>query len=87
LKEIGKENEVEIIIPNPIGLIMYEDEKGKIRKLERGTSFLKMLKALNVKLWNLKEIFQTIKFLRKLMKISSKEIENLYDVSSMDYVN
>lgn len=87
LKEIGKEDEVEMIIPDPIGLIMYEDKNGKIGEWDMGTSILKMFKALNVRLWNLKEIFQVMRFLIKLTKMSPAEIEKLYDVPSIDYVN
>ena len=87
LKEIGKENEVEIVYPDPIGAIMYEDESGKIRTWKMGTNVLKMLKTLGVRLWNLKELYQSFKILAKLARMPAKEIEKLYDVSSMEYMS
>ena len=87
LKDIGKEDEVEMIVPDPVGLIMYEDEFGNIGKWEMGTNIFKMLKALGVKLWNLKEVFQSLKVLGKLARMPSREIETLYDTSSMDFMS
>jgi len=87
LKDIGKEDEVEMIIPKPVGLIMYEDEYGKIRKWEMGKNVFKLLKALGVKLWNLKEIYQSLKVFAKLARMPPEEIDTLYHVSSMDYMN
>ncbi|NHI94538.1 MAG: NAD(P)/FAD-dependent oxidoreductase [Candidatus Lokiarchaeota archaeon] len=87
LKEIGKENEVEVIYPDPIGLILYEDANGKIRKWKMGSNFLKMLRTFGVRLWNLKELFQSIRIFAKLARVSPKEIEELYDTSSMEYMD
>ena len=32
LKEIGKVDDVEVLYPDPVGLILYEDSNGNIRK-------------------------------------------------------
>ena len=87
LKEIGKEDEVEVIYPDPVGAILYEDENGKIRTWKMGSNVLKMLKTLGVRLWNLKELFQSFKVLAKLARMPANEIEKLYDTSSMEYMS
>ena len=87
LREIGKEDEVEVIQPKDLGMILYEDIDGEIRKWNmKTTQVFKMLKTLGINLFNFKEVFQSFKVLGKLSRISFKEIEKLYDVSSMDFM-
>ena len=38
LKKIGKEDEVEVLYPDPIGLILYEEPDGNIRKWVMGSN-------------------------------------------------
>ncbi|MFX1570913.1 MAG: phytoene desaturase family protein [Promethearchaeota archaeon] len=87
LKEIGREHEVEVFYPDPVGLILYEDPNGNIRKWEMGPNIFKMLKTLGVRLWNLKEIFQSFTILTKLARMPKKKIDKLYDTTSMDFMN
>jgi phytoene dehydrogenase-like protein len=87
LKEIGKEDEVEVFYPDPVGLILYEEPSGKIRKWEMGSNIFKMLKTFGVRLWNLKEIFQSFAILTKLARMPIKKIDRLYDTTSMDFMN
>ena len=87
LKKIGKEDEVEVLYPDPVGLILYEDSNGNIRKWEMGSNIFKMLKTFGVRLWNLKEVFQSFKILTKLARMPKKKIDKLYDTTSMDFMN
>jgi phytoene dehydrogenase-like protein len=87
LKEIGKEDEVEVIYYDPVGLILYEEPNGLIRKWEMGSNIFKMLKTFGVRLWNLKEIFQSFAILTKLARMPKKKIDKLYDTTSMDFMN
>ena len=87
LKKIGKEDEVEVLYPDPVGVILYEDPNGNIRKWVMGSNIFKMLKTFGVRLWNLKEIFQSLKILTKLARMPKSKIDKLYDTTSMDFMN
>ncbi|MEJ2252621.1 MAG: NAD(P)/FAD-dependent oxidoreductase, partial [Candidatus Lokiarchaeota archaeon] len=87
LKEIGKEDDVEVLYPDPVGLILYEEPNGNINKWVMGSNIFKMLKTFGVQLWNLKEIFQSFKILTKLARMPKRKIDKLYDTTSMDYMN
>ncbi len=87
LKEIEMADEVEVFKPKDVGLILYEDSDGTIRKWKMGNNVFKMLKTLGVNLWNPKEVFQSFKILSKLATLPKKQIDKLYDISSMDFMN
>jgi len=87
LKVLGKEDQIRTIYPEKVGLLIYEDRSGKIRQWDMNSSNLGLLRTLGVKLWNIKDVIRTIRVLKKLATISQKEIEQLYNVSAMDYLN
>ncbi|MHA1167896.1 MAG: phytoene desaturase family protein [Candidatus Hodarchaeales archaeon] len=87
LKVLGKENQIKTFYPEKIGVIIYEDREGKLRTWEMGTSNLGLLRALGVKLWNLKDLYRTLRVLKKLATVSQEEIDQLYDVSAMEYLD
>ncbi|MFX0094067.1 MAG: phytoene desaturase family protein [Candidatus Hodarchaeota archaeon] len=87
LKELEIENEVEIIFPEKIGMILYEDSRGVLRKWDMNTSNISLLRVLGVRLWNIKELYQTMKFLKRLATMSKEDIDKLYDISALDYVS
>ncbi len=89
-KTLGKENDVNLIIGKEfgdIGVICYEDENGVVRSWNMGDSIPKMLKMLGVKLYDIKSLLQTIKVLAKLAQMKPDDIEKLYDISAMDFMN
>jgi phytoene dehydrogenase-like protein len=87
LNEIGKMDEVEVLYPDPVGLIIYEEPDGNIRKWIMGSNIFKMLKTFGIRLWNLKEIFQSFKILTKLARMPKRKIDKLYDITNMDFMN
>ncbi len=87
LKEIGMEDEVELIVPDNIGVLIYEDEKGVRRSWDMRDSSLGLLKALGVPWWNLLALYRAIRFLAKTATLSEEKINELYDVSAMEYVD
>ena len=90
LKEIDREDRVETIYPDPAGAMIYEDSSGRVRQWLMGSSFLdslKMIRAFGVRLWNLSEVIRTFSILKKLATMKQEEIDQLYDVSSMDFMS
>jgi phytoene dehydrogenase-like protein len=90
LKDIEREDRVETIYPDPIGAMIYEDSFGRKREGLMGSSFLdslKMIRVFGVRLWNLPEVIQTFRIFAKLATMKQEEIEQLYDVSSMDFMS
>ena len=87
LQELGMQDEVKTIYPERTGVILYEDEKGVLRSWDMDTPSILMLPALGVRLWNLREVWQTFNFLRHMATLPPEKIEELYDTPAMDYVN
>ena len=87
LKEIEMEHEVEVFKPKNVGLILYEDFEGNINRWKMGNNVFKMLKTFDVNLWNPKEVIQSFRILLKLATMPSKQIEKLYDTSSMEFMD
>jgi prolycopene isomerase len=88
LKEIGMEAQVEPILPEDnMGVLMYEDEKGVTRSWQMGSSNLGLLKTLGVAWWNLPALFRAIRFFSKMSALTEEEINQLYDISAMEYVD
>jgi len=87
LQELGLQDEVKTIYPEKTGVILYEDEKGVVRSWDMDTPSVLMLRALGVRLWNLREVWQTFNFLKHMATLPPEVIEELYDTPAMDYVN
>ncbi len=90
LKEIEREDRVDVIYPDPAGAIIYEDESGKTREWLMSQSIvnsLKMIRTFGVRLWNLPKVIRTFKIFTKLATMKQEEIDELYDVSSMDFMS
>ncbi len=87
LKEVGMQDEVEVFLPEKPGVLIYEDERGVTRSWEMHTSSLNLLKTLGVPWWDLRGLFQSIRFLAKHARFSNEQIDALHDVSAMHYVD
>jgi prolycopene isomerase len=89
LEEIDMEDEVDLILPEPdkTGVLIYEDDKGVVRKWKMGDSSLLLMKTLGIPLWNLRALFRAVRFLAKMATLPESEINELYDISAMEYVD
>ena len=87
LKELGKEDQIKTIYPEKVGALLYEDDSGKISEWEMGSSNLKMLSTLGVKIWQFRKLIRTFKFFKAMATVTHEEISKLYNISAMEYVN
>ncbi|MBT4521072.1 MAG: FAD-dependent oxidoreductase [Halieaceae bacterium] len=87
LDELGLQDQVERVSADSIGVLMYEDEHGVTRSWDMGDSTLALFKTLGVPWWNLPALYRTLRFLGKVSTLKADEIEKLYAVSAMDYVD
>ncbi len=88
LKEIGMEDQVEAVaMPDSEGVLLYENESGVTRSWNMADSSLGLLKTLGVSWWNLPAFYRAIRFLGKMAALTEQEIDKLYDISAMDYVD
>jgi prolycopene isomerase len=87
LREIGMEDEVELIVPESPGILIYEDEHGVRRSWDMGSSRLAFFRALGIPCWDLRGLFQSIRFLAGTARLSREKIDELYDTSAMEYVD
>jgi len=88
LKEIGMEDQVEaVVMPDSMGVLLYEDENGVTRSWNMAGSSLGLLKTLGVPWWNLPAFYRAIRFLGKMAALTEQDINKLYDISAMDYVD
>ncbi len=88
-RALGKQDRVKPILAKEfghLGQIYYEDKKGVVRSWDMGTSPVKMLSALGVKLWNIRDVVRSIRFLAALAKMAPEEIEKLHNISVLEYV-
>lgn len=86
---LGKQDRVKPILGKEfgnIGKIYYEDREGNIRGWDMTEPSAKMLKVLDVSLWNVPLLLQTIRFFGAHAKMPADEIEKLQDISALDYV-
>ncbi len=89
LEEIEMQDEVELIVPEAdnTGVLMYEDDKGVVRSWGMGDSSLSLLKTLSVPWWNPRALYRAIRFLAKMASLPESEINKLYEISAMEYVD
>lgn len=86
---LGRADDVKPILAKEfgkIGKICYEDRRGNVRVWEMGDSPVKMLQTLGVELWNLPALIRTARFFAKLSAMPQAQIEQLQDVSALEYV-
>ena len=88
-RALGKQDRVKPILAKDfghLGQIYYEDAEGVVRAWDMGSSPVRMLSTLGVKLWNIKAVIRSIRFLATLAKMVPEEIEKLHGVSALEYV-
>lgn len=89
IREIGIEDKVETFRPDPLGLMCYEDETGKINKMvsRGGTDSIdpnELFAFLNVKE---DEMEATILFLAELTEMKPHEVDRLDDLSVNEFLD
>ncbi|MBW2713646.1 MAG: FAD-dependent oxidoreductase [Deltaproteobacteria bacterium] len=87
LKEIDVLDQVDLTPPEVMGTLLYENEAGVMREWQMRGNVLSLLRTLGIPWWNFKGLYQSIVFLAKLFRLPEEEINKLYKVSAMDYVD
>ncbi|WP_085834068.1 phytoene desaturase family protein [Clostridium merdae] len=91
-KTLGKQDEVKLILGDDFGIgkLFYENENGKITSWRMGYQFpgvLKILGFLGVKPWHFKSLVQMARVAGKLRSMREEEINELYQISAMEYLD
>ncbi|MDR3248762.1 MAG: NAD(P)-binding protein, partial [Treponema sp.] len=89
-RTLGKENEVKVILADDfgtVGQILYEDRKGNIRRWTMGKNQLQMFDLFGVKWYHFRSLFRTILVFGKMASLKPADIDKLYNISAMDYLD
>jgi len=91
-KVLGKQDDVKLILGDDFGIgkLFYETPDGKINGWMMGfglSNLVKMLGFTNVRPWHFRSITRMIRIAKKIIKMKPDEINKLYSISAMDYID
>ena len=89
-RRLGKQDRVKPILAKEfghLGSIYYEDKTGRVRSWAMGTSPLRMIRAFGIRLTDVRALRQMIGMLATLARMPPGEVETLYQISALDYID